>query len=340
MFDDIVKSFKATMYERATSPLLGSFIIFWIYFNWRAISILLFGSDSVVDRIIVIDKNHIDAWVNLWFPLIYASIFSTIYPYISVVPYTILRHANSFKVNLRNRIEKTTTISVEEFNKLKKDMYERDMEISSLINQKTIREDELNEKIKTHEDVNKDLIKDYKNEIENNDKYNIFIKEYELTAKNKIENFVEIFKKQLNNSYSNSFSSFCVKNTSNITTVRIDYGYFQLLSSWLEVINVRTKDDVFSSVIDELSEFIRVFVRLAENVRYDIKISIRDGGIKGKTAQNQKIVISDMKEEWNLIQREINNIVDSWRIFIKNDYFKTPYEKDIFIDSLKSIEEE
>jgi len=46
MITDILNSIKANLYERVTSPLVGTFLFSWIIFNWRIPIVLIWGDDS------------------------------------------------------------------------------------------------------------------------------------------------------------------------------------------------------------------------------------------------------------------------------------------------------
>lgn len=41
MLDDVIKTVKAQLYDRVTSPLSGAFIIAWCGWNWKFIVLLI-----------------------------------------------------------------------------------------------------------------------------------------------------------------------------------------------------------------------------------------------------------------------------------------------------------
>lgn len=43
--DDIIKSVKAFLYERSSSPLLGAFIVSWCVWNYQSLIIVFSNSD-------------------------------------------------------------------------------------------------------------------------------------------------------------------------------------------------------------------------------------------------------------------------------------------------------
>ncbi|MND87508.1 hypothetical protein D3C76_528290 [compost metagenome] len=56
MLNDIATSIKAQLYDRVSSPLLGSFIISWCLWNWKFLLILTSGL-SATEKILYIDLN-------------------------------------------------------------------------------------------------------------------------------------------------------------------------------------------------------------------------------------------------------------------------------------------
>jgi len=66
---NIINSFKATLYERTSSPLLGSFIFYWIICNYKLIIILLDSkqtSNNKFESIEAIYQNDNIAVYNLF----------------------------------------------------------------------------------------------------------------------------------------------------------------------------------------------------------------------------------------------------------------------------------
>ncbi len=75
--------FKASN-ERMKNPLIFSFILSWIVFNWKPI-FTLFLSDSIIEnKINYIALNFSDLSFNLWYPLLFAFGYVIILPYLSI----------------------------------------------------------------------------------------------------------------------------------------------------------------------------------------------------------------------------------------------------------------
>lgn len=67
---DVSNSIKASITDKVTHPLLGSFIISWLFFNWKAIFFLFFSDLDVVYKLKTVSENYSDWCLNLFFPLV------------------------------------------------------------------------------------------------------------------------------------------------------------------------------------------------------------------------------------------------------------------------------
>lgn len=130
--DDIIKSIKAFLYDRATSPLIGAFIIAWSTWNYKMILILL--SNEVVHSkfllISVLYKVTEIEVLGLMIPIPYAILHGLLIPslltafYIYIYP---LLAEPVYRYSLRKQLqlksikqaqEKNTLLTVEESNKM------------------------------------------------------------------------------------------------------------------------------------------------------------------------------------------------------------------------------
>lgn len=83
--DDFIKSIKATLYDRTTSPLFGAFCISWIIWNYELI-LILFSSMEALEKINFIKLALYPTFVECIlrggvYPLITAGAFIYGYPY-------------------------------------------------------------------------------------------------------------------------------------------------------------------------------------------------------------------------------------------------------------------
>jgi hypothetical protein len=96
MLDDITTTIKAQLYERVTSPLLGSFLISWCLINYKLI-LILFSSLSAPEKITYIEFNLFSSVQDymlkgVFFPLIATLAIILVYPYPAAKIYEISRN--------------------------------------------------------------------------------------------------------------------------------------------------------------------------------------------------------------------------------------------------------
>lgn len=72
MIEDLVKSFKASMYDRVSDPFMGSFILSGCLWNWKPIFTLVSSKLPVEQRILNVQ--------SLYFPDIYADLIALVIP--------------------------------------------------------------------------------------------------------------------------------------------------------------------------------------------------------------------------------------------------------------------
>jgi len=84
---DEVKDFFKELRERASSPLIGSFVISWSVINWDVIIACLFNNSDTLkhDRYIFIHNiivSHSHWWNMALHPLLWAIFYVTVYPFV------------------------------------------------------------------------------------------------------------------------------------------------------------------------------------------------------------------------------------------------------------------
>ncbi|MCL1072998.1 hypothetical protein [Shewanella dokdonensis] len=118
--DDILKAFKATLYDKISSPLVSSFCIAWSILNYEVI-LIIFSSDTVRNKILDIDLhfykfNHfssvpiIDEGIDFNMPLygqlivpfLFASFYVLLFPVVE--KYFIRRWNHLRNINEKERI--------------------------------------------------------------------------------------------------------------------------------------------------------------------------------------------------------------------------------------------
>jgi hypothetical protein len=146
--DDLIKSVKAQLYDRVSSPLLASFLISWLAWNHRMLLVLVSSEFKLVQKFDYVDKvlypgaYQVICQGFLW-PLLSALVLLVIYPIPGRWIYEHVRKEQKVLKEIQQRIEDETPITQEEAHELRliirnaarehdKQIRERDEEISSL----------------------------------------------------------------------------------------------------------------------------------------------------------------------------------------------------------------
>lgn len=126
MIDDIIKSIRASLYDRTSSPLFGAFFTSWLVWNHRMIFVL-FAAMPVSDKFRYIDEElYVGVWYTLGFlaagPLLTALAFLFLYPYPAKLVYEFWREKQKELKAIRQRIEDETPLTQEESKRLRHQM--------------------------------------------------------------------------------------------------------------------------------------------------------------------------------------------------------------------------
>ena len=115
--DDIVKSLKAHLYERATSPLFFSFALSWALWNYRFLLVLT-ASGSLVEKFAFIEAHLFSTWwdyVGRGFvgPAVSALLYIFLYPIPSRFVYSFTQKQQAKLKKIQQEIEDETPITQE-----------------------------------------------------------------------------------------------------------------------------------------------------------------------------------------------------------------------------------
>ena len=124
MLDDITTTIKAQLYERVSSPLLGSFLISWSLINYKLI-LILFSSLSAPDKITYIEFNLFSSVEDymlkgVFLPLLATLAIILIYPYPAAKIYEISRKNRKNLKEIQQKIDDETPITRDEARKIRK----------------------------------------------------------------------------------------------------------------------------------------------------------------------------------------------------------------------------
>lgn len=125
MTNEIQDSIKDQIKQRLLDPLIGIIILSTISYNWKLISILLFDSKPIIERISYIENVFFSTketyLYHFGFPLLFSTIWFLLYPYIrhfSSIYYTwSLLRTEKTKRDISNRINNMSRLEyLEEIN--------------------------------------------------------------------------------------------------------------------------------------------------------------------------------------------------------------------------------
>lgn len=116
--EEFTKSIKAHLYERATSPLLGSFVMSWLLWNFKIVLVVI-SSMSPTDKIMYIDLlSAIDAdhWFtrSLIFPLVTSIAYIFLFPFPARFVFVYSRRQQLKTKLMQQQIDNETPITREE----------------------------------------------------------------------------------------------------------------------------------------------------------------------------------------------------------------------------------
>jgi hypothetical protein len=121
--DDLIKSLKAHLYDRLTSPLLSSVLIAWAAWNYRLFVVLLSNLDvqkkfDYIDTILYPTLGDIFARGTIY-PLLSALFLIYVYPIPARRVYEYVRSEQKKLKEIQQRIEDETPITVEQARELR-----------------------------------------------------------------------------------------------------------------------------------------------------------------------------------------------------------------------------
>lgn len=272
---EFIQSIFDSSHERIKNPFVGSYIIAFFLFNWRAFFLLIFSDEKIEDKIIVINHEYCSKDSLLW-PLIISLFYILILPYINLLFDELLSYSNTKK---EERIKRKIIEKLQ--HKKSEAKYEREIaeelagtsEILELKN-KIERLNGENEKLSQQ---NKEIFDRYNQSIEINktEQANIKLSLDELTKeKQKIEREFEKYvntTKPLRFEYSKEtltvdekeyFMEYCDFKSGKSNTLKMNYGFLETFEKHgLIKSNEGDIDETFLTELGkELNDFLQ-FIR-------------------------------------------------------------------------------
>ena len=138
MTEDIVKSIKAALYDRTTSPLFGALAVSWSLWNYK-IFVVLFSGMTAPEKLAYIQNSlYGDSWDRALFwvigPIVTALVFLFLYPYPAKWVFRFWRRRQKELRDIRQEIEDATPLTIEESRRIRRQIIdiqaEHDREIA------------------------------------------------------------------------------------------------------------------------------------------------------------------------------------------------------------------
>ena len=207
--DDIFKSIKAYLYDRAASPLFGAFIIAWSIWNYRVFVIIFTGErESIVSKFNEIDALFKSFEVNIWnlaipingtfyhgflIPALLTISYLYLYPFLAKPVYEHSLKKQKELREIKQEEEKNRLLSVEESREIYKRLSEMQAEHERDVESYTKQISSLNQSINDLEGQLSSEVKqaDSLRETKFDDINDADIEEFDNAIRTKIESFDE-----------------------------------------------------------------------------------------------------------------------------------------------------
>lgn len=155
--EDLIKSIKAHLYDKATSPLFGTFAISWLIWNYKFV-LVLFSSLPVDERIDYISTFLYPCLSSYFlqgalYPLFTAVVFIFIYPYPAKFVYSFTRKQQKELRKIKQEIEDETPLTIEESRKIRRDMTNLELEFERELERRDSEIQRLKDIIDEHKNV-------------------------------------------------------------------------------------------------------------------------------------------------------------------------------------------
>lgn len=142
MFDDLSKSIKAQLYERVSSPLLGSFAISWVAWNYRFV-LTLISSLPLNEKLAFIDTHIFPSYTQVLlqgglYPLVTALLLIFVYPIPAKYVYAYWKKRQRDLKEVQQKIDYETPLSREEARQIRREALQTELEFDKEIQSKSV----------------------------------------------------------------------------------------------------------------------------------------------------------------------------------------------------------
>lgn len=149
IMDEYIKSIKAHLYDRATSPLFGTFAASWLAWNYKFVVVLASAMDVEKKLMFISTTLYGSAWdrygIGLFFPLLTAVAFLYCYPFLAKPIYRFVRQKQIELQDVKRQIEGETTLTVKDSRILRRALLTQEREFETTLHERDSTIQELKE---------------------------------------------------------------------------------------------------------------------------------------------------------------------------------------------------
>ncbi|MGY8873146.1 MAG: hypothetical protein ACKVJE_22200 [Pseudomonadales bacterium] len=162
MIEESIKSIKADLYDRVSSPLIFGFFVAWCVWNYKFLLVLL-SDEKVLEKVRIIDevlyRTEQQIILNgILYPLLSALIYIFIYPYPAKFIFSFYKKRQAEIIAVKKEIENNTLLTLEESFSIRNKIDKLEREYEEVIKRK-------DQEIQAH----KNKFENYTLEINSND---------------------------------------------------------------------------------------------------------------------------------------------------------------------------
>lgn len=158
MFQELSESIKSSLYERISSPLIGSVVFSWLAMNWKGLLYFLFSKSNIEDRIAYVSIHYTDINLNLTYPIIFGAIISVIYPICSAIPFFVSEQFSYWERNFKKKCSMKELLSVEQSLQLRQELMNKETRIREILAENQKEKDTFNYEMEKLKQENMQLI--------------------------------------------------------------------------------------------------------------------------------------------------------------------------------------
>ncbi|AWV97253.1 hypothetical protein [Arcticibacterium luteifluviistationis] len=150
MISELRKSISAILYERAISPLYGTFILSWLIWNWRIWYLTFFVDERILgqNKVKYIEREYLTWDFLAFYPIASTAVLLILVPFLANAAYRLGLKFQKTRTNDKNYFEDRQLLTSEQSRELKRELRSKDAEFENYETKSKLQIKELEEEIK------------------------------------------------------------------------------------------------------------------------------------------------------------------------------------------------